>query len=434
MRAPPALAALRARARSAGPSDTGLLAAVRRRLVLWSGLTTLAVLVVLGGVFYTVVARAVEQGSVQQLYARVDTMTIGRRAFSRDPSIPAAFQFAGPASGTVAVVVLPTNDVIGPPISGLPVAAAVSAARTGSADIRTTDISGTPVRVLSLPVSLSDGSSAVLQVAQNITAEEQTLSTLRIVLVVGGLLAVLAATFAGSLYASRALVPIRDSLRRQREFAADASHELRTPLAVIRASVDELEMNADRPIRAAGPALGDIRAEVDHLTALVDDLLLLARTDSGAISLERIPLDLAGVAEESISTLAGLAHRAGASVVLDPQPTPVLGDTVRLRQLVTILVDNAIRHSTAGGRVTVTVRPDGGRATLTVDDQGPGIRPEDLGRVFDRFWRAEGEPAGGTGLGLSIASWITRQHDGTIEAANRPEGGARFVVRLPLRT
>jgi signal transduction histidine kinase len=101
---------------------------------------------------------------------------------------------------------------------------------------------------------------------------------------------------------------------------------------------------------------------------------------------------------------------------------------------VTILVDNAIRHSPAGGRVTVRVRPDAGRGVLSVEDDGPGIRPEDLPRVFDRFWRADGEPSGGTGLGLAIASWLATHHDATIEALNRPEGGARFVVRLPLRT
>jgi signal transduction histidine kinase len=419
----------------AASSDARLLTNVRRRLVAWSALTTVVVLTVLGLAFYTIVARAIEQGSINQLHAGVDQLTAGRRAFTRALNAPLGVQVGGPASGTFALLVGPSGGVIlGPTETGLPVADGVVAAQAGEEDVRTVDIAGAPVRVLSVPVTVAGVGPAVLQVGQSINAEQQTLSTLRIVLVGGGLLALLAATLGGAAYASRALVPIRESLRRQREFAADASHELRTPLAVIRASVDELEQRADRPVRDSGPALGDIRAEVDHITALVDDLLLLARSDSGAIALERVPLDLAGVAEEAIPPLAGLAQRRGARVVLDPAPTPIVGDAGRLRQLVTILVDNSIRHSPVGGRVTVGVRPDGGRAVLSVDDEGPGIRPEDLPRVFDRFWRAEGEPAGGTGLGLSIASWLAAHHDATIEAANRPDGGARFVVRFPLRS
>jgi signal transduction histidine kinase len=97
-----------------------------------------------------------------------------------------------------------------------------------------------------------------------------------------------------------------------------------------------------------------------------------------------------------------------------------------------ILVDNAIRHAPSGTNVSVLVRADGPDATLIVDDEGPGIRPDDLPRVFDRFYRAAGAPGGGTGLGLAIAAWIVERHDGRIEAANRPTGGARFTARIPL--
>ena len=117
--------------------------------------------------------------------------------------------------------------------------------------------------------------------------------------------------------------------------------------------------------------------------------------------------------------------------MLDPLPAPVTGDPLRLRQLVTILVDNAIRHSPAGSTVAVWVRPETGGALLQVDDHGPGVKPEDLPRLFERFWRADNAPAGGTGLGLAIAKWIVEQHGGTIGAFNRPEGGASFWARLP---
>jgi signal transduction histidine kinase len=121
----------------------------------------------------------------------------------------------------------------------------------------------------------------------------------------------------------------------------------------------------------------------------------------------------------------------GVRVEVDPQPAVVAGDPARLRQLVMILVDNAIRHSPIDGRVGVAVRAVGSGASLVVEDDGPGIRPEDLPHVFERFYRAPGAPGGGTGLGLAIAAWIVDRHGGRIAVANRAEGGARFVVDLP---
>jgi signal transduction histidine kinase len=109
-----------------------------------------------------------------------------------------------------------------------------------------------------------------------------------------------------------------------------------------------------------------------------------------------------------------------------------MGDPVRLRQLVGILVDNALHHAPTGSQVGVRVRAEGGNAILVVEDQGTGIRPEDLPRVFDRFYRAAGAPGGGTGLGLAIAAWIVERHGGRIAAANREPHGARFTVQLPL--
>jgi signal transduction histidine kinase len=239
-------------------------------------------------------------------------------------------------------------------------------------------------------------------------------------------------------YARRALVPIRESLgaqraalRRQREFAADASHELRTPLTVIRSSVELLRRNAARPVAEVGDTLTDIDAEVQQLTGLVDDLLLLARSDSGAIALERIPLQLDDVATEAAAALAKPAADSGVRIEIDPAPTPAVGDPARLRQLVTILLDNAIRHSPRDATVRLAVRPVAGGASLVVDDAGPGVRPEDRERVFDRFWRAPGAPPGGTGLGLAIARWIAEHHDGSIAVHASDAGGARFEVRLP---
>jgi signal transduction histidine kinase len=200
---------------------------------------------------------------------------------------------------------------------------------------------------------------------------------------------------------------------------------------VIRTSVEHLRHHADEPVRNVGDALEDIDAEVEHLTAMVGDLLLLARSDSGAVALERVPVELDDVASEAAAALRGPAEARDVHLVLDPEPAALLGDPARLRQLVTVLVDNAIRHSPSGGEVRIAVRRTGDSARLTVEDGGQGIRQDDLPRIFDRFWRAPDAPSGGTGLGLAIAKWIAERHDGRIEAANRPEGGARFTVELP---
>ncbi len=272
------------------------------------------------------------------------------------------------------------------------------------------------------------------------TAEVSLLDTLLVVLFGGGVIALVLATGLGFVYAGRALVPIRASmsrrdaaLQRQREFTANASHELRAPLTVVRASVADLRRNADEPVRQVGDALDDIDAEVVHLTALVDDMLLLARTDSGAVELNLEETDLADIAAEVAGAIGPVAAERDVRVVLDPRPAEMTGDALRLRQLVTILVDNAVAHSPAGSLVGVTVRPEGDEVTLVVDDEGPGIRPDDLPHVFERFWRADDAPPGGTGLGLAIAAWIVEGHGGTISASNRPEGGARLAVRLPVR-
>ena len=422
--------------------DAALLRRTRLRLLAWSGGLTLLILVLLGAALYAAVSGSLASRGTDILAARASGL---ERLLQLPGQIPDRFVlgpgFGGEASGTLALIVRPDGGLVGPTelqsINGVPDPAGLSAARAGSVDVRQVEVSSIPVRVYSVAVTRPDG-EYVVQVLGERSSEVQLLSTLLTVLLFGGLAALLLALAAGYVYAGRALIPVRASmdrrdaaLRRQREFTANASHELRTPLTVIRASVADLRRNRKQPVEKVGEALDDIDAEVSHLTALVEDLLLLARTDSGALALERVALDLADVAVEAAGPLTPVAAERGVQLEVDPRPAPVDADPVRLRQLVTILTDNALAHSPAGTTVTVRVRPEGGQAVLTVDDQGPGIREEDLPRLFERFWRADNAPAGGTGLGLSIAAWIVAAHGGTISAANRPEGGARFEVRLP---
>jgi signal transduction histidine kinase len=189
----------------------------------------------------------------------------------------------------------------------------------------------------------------------------------------------------------------------------------------------------DARVAEMRPAIDDMTSEVDDLTRLVDDLLLLARADSGAVGVSREQVDLADVATAAIGALAPLAEERSVRLNLDARPATVVGDPGRLRQVVTILVDNAIRHSPAGGSVFLGVAPLGRDALLRVDDEGPGVREEDRPHLFERFWRAQNAPSGGVGLGLSIAAWIVGRHAGSIDGMTRPDGqGARFEVRIPL--
>ncbi len=426
---------------AADSADAGLLRGVRRNLVLWSGGTTLVVLLVLGAALYVTAANSLASSSQAQLESAMTPLRAivsGERPDPGDAS-PYDFDFA---SGTFALVVDAADRPIGRPRfrlpDGLPAIDAIGAARSTGRDLRIAVLGTIPVRILSESVTDPRGDTYVIQVIQDRTAEQRTLDVMLVVLGVGGVAVLLVAFGFGTLYARRALVPIRTSLanqrlalRRQREFAADASHELRTPLTVIRSSVEHLARHRAQAVGDVGTALDDIDDEVRHMTSIVEDLLLLARSDSGAVALERLPVDLGDVAADAASALAKPAGDRGVAVQVDPQPSMVDGDPARLRQLVMILVDNAIRHSPAGGQVNVTVRDDGLGATVTVDDDGPGIRPEERARIFERFYRAPGAPGGGTGLGLAIAAWIVARHEGRIDVDDRPDGGARFTVRLP---
>ncbi|HEX5148682.1 MAG TPA: HAMP domain-containing sensor histidine kinase, partial [Candidatus Limnocylindrales bacterium] len=327
---------------AAEAADGRLIRHVRRNLVLWSGGTTLLVLVVLAVALYAAVAGSLANSGIEQLDARM-SLVRGERPDPRDET-RLGFIFGGGSSGTYAIAIDPAGNLVpGPriprPPTGLPDQAGVAAAASSGRDVRTSSLSGTPVRILTETVEV-DGQTYTVQVIQDRTAEQRTLETMLAVLLVGGVVVLVVAFGFGTVYARRALVPIRESLtnqrtalRRQREFAADASHELRTPLTVIRSSVDYLLRHRSEPVAQVGTALEDIDDEVSHMTAIVEDLLLLARSDSGAVELDRVPLDLGDVAADGASALSKPATDRGVRVEVDPQPAVIAGDPARLRQL-----------------------------------------------------------------------------------------------------
>ena len=219
---------------------------------------------------------------------------------------------------------------------------------------------------------------------------------------------------------------------RVRQFVADASHELRTPLAAIRGYTELAQRRRAEVPGDVAHAMSRVQSEADRMTHLVEDLLLLARLDSGR-PLQRDPVDMSRLCADAVSDahIAGPDHSWALEVPADP--LLVKGDDVRLHQVLANLLANARTHTPAGTSVTVTLRADGDRVVLRVADDGPGIPAELQSEVFERFARGDtsrSRTAGSTGLGLAIVAAVVRAHDGTIDLHSVP-GRTELTVRLP---
>ena len=334
--------------------------------------------------------------------------------------------------------------------------------------VRTVAVGGEEYRVVAYP-SKTPGQALII--AQPLAQQEKLLARLGGVSLVFGLLGVLGAGIAGWAVARNGLRPVRkltasveeiamtedltplpvegddeiarlatafntmltslDASRdRQRRLVTDAGHELRTPLTSLRTNVDLLtqvaqdERNLDP--QARDELLDDIRAQIDELTTLIGDLTELARDEPLAPVVGEV--DLSEIVDVSVARV----RRRAVNVTFDveTQGWDVVGEAGALERAVTNLLDNAAKWSPVDGTVTVRLQ-DG---VLTVDDQGPGIAPEDRLQVFDRFWRAaESRTMPGSGLGLSIVWQVAERHSGSVSAQASPDGGARLVLILPGR-
>lgn len=484
--------------------SSALFALTRRRLVLWNIAVTGVIMVAFALVAY-VLANQVLAGEVDgQLAARAgEAQTHLSHDLSDlnddhdyDTGTPGVFLLLLRPDGTV------LRDSLSGHLAGLPDRAAVRAALTsGQPDLRTVSVGfngAVEVRLRTEDVKQRGVLVGVLQLGVFTQPYDHELHLLLLVLAMVGAGGLVLALCGGFFLASRALVPVRTAFRRQRDFVADASHELRTPLMLIRADIDVLgrelrSIRARLPLArpAAQPVNGsssagslalamlegksdlvdvsqlddqlelvdDALSEIDRMTRLLRELLLLARLDAGAVKEMRQPVALSEQLEGMVEQVRRRTEAQGLTVQAHIAPGLwVVGNADQLRQLWLILLDNAIRYNQPGGSITLTGAVEHHQACISVADTGIGIAQADLSRVFERFYRADkahahasthqaalaaakadGEEAeayhqtgSGAGLGLAIAHQIVQAHQGHVSVKSAIEKGTIFTVQLPV--
>jgi signal transduction histidine kinase len=224
-----------------------------------------------------------------------------------------------------------------------------------------------------------------------------------------------------------------DSLAREdevrRALVADVTHELRTPVTVLQASLEEL---VDGTVEPEVERLSSLHDEVLRLTRILQDLQALSAAQAAGLDMHVQPVDLAAVAGEAIERLSGPFASAEIEPRVDLEPAVVLGDPSRLDQVITNLLTNALKFTPAGGEVHVSVSRMNGEARMAVEDTGPGIAPDELDHVFERFWRGgAARSSSGSGVGLAVVAELVRAHHGHVGVESSPGEGARFLVTLP---
>jgi heavy metal sensor kinase len=227
------------------------------------------------------------------------------------------------------------------------------------------------------------------------------------------------------------------SFRQIRQFSADASHELQTPLTILKGEID-VALRMPRSPEEYQRILKSALEEIDRVARLVEGLLLLARADAGVLRMDLQPVDLAQLVEDVYGQAKILADRRKITLLLGVmEPLSIRGDYERLRQVLLNLVDNGIKYTPSGGRVTLSLQRDGEWASLRVTDTGIGLSPGDQEKIFERFYRSAEDRSrgeGGAGLGLCIARSIAEAHGGKIQVESTPGLGSTFTVLLPLQS
>lgn len=333
------------------------------------------------------------------------------------------------------------------------------------------------LRVLTVPLVLGDRPIGAIQIGASLAIVDATQESLVIVLIIGTLISILIAGLASAISSQQALAPLEDvtetalqitraddlsrripytgppndeigqlihafnqTLGRlenlfntQRRFLADVGHELRTPLTVIKGNIDLMKMMKELDEES----VESIESEVERMTRLVGDLLLLSQAESGKLPLHLQLIELDTLLIEVLGQMRVIAKDKVTLQLGEMDQVQVCADKDKLKQVFVNLVQNAIHYTPRGGKVVVSLRKSDHQALVSVSDNGPGISPQDLPYIFERFYRGEkartrSKDGKGFGLGLSIAYWIVKNHDGSIEVDSKPGEGTTFRVHLPM--
>ncbi len=423
----------------ANPS-TRMFSGIQRRLILWYSGVLAAILIVAGTLLYV--------GMQSELFGPVDTfltssaqvLSSGWQADGIPPCLEGHAQVAPyvacfSADGSLVGASGPASQAPGFLTASLAKTAIQSGGSQDSIDAGN-GLGAVGRYALAVRDPKSGQLLGVVQVGISIEGENRALSTLRTLLLLVGALTLGGASIGGWLLARRALTPARLAYSRQQAFIADASHELRTPLTLMRADAEMLLRGRERMPPEDTALLTDLVGETEHLAALTDHLLTLARLDSGSARREHDVVDLTDLAEAVARRTSALAAEKHVTLrqKKPDQPILVIGDQRLLEQALLILVDNAIKYNVPQGTVTVRTYRQGVRACVSVRDTGVGIAPEHLNRLGERFYRpdrARSRETGGTGLGLSIAFGVARSHHGVLTLTSTPEKGTTATIALP---
>lgn len=293
-------------------------------------------------------------------------------------------------------------------------------------------------RVLIFPnQNQSSSTIASIGIVRSLEDVKGTLRSLMWDIAAGIIAGVVISIFAGLFLAERALIPIRRSWEKQQRFVADASHELRTPTAVIHAQTELLLRHPTHSIEQDSPNIAVILKESKRMGKLVDDLLTLARSDSNQLQIQSSIIALDSLLSEVTDQFRVLGHTQEIEIITDLQkPLSLWGDEGRIRQLLIILLDNALKYTPSSGRIEVNGRYQSNSVYISISDSGYGIAEDELPHIFERFYRGDkvrSRTQGGTGLGLSIAQWIVDAHGGVIRVNSKVNMGTKVELLFPRR-
>jgi len=309
------------------------------------------------------------------------------------------------------------------------------------AEVRVFDLPSESGRLINVMMTYKtinvDEIAQTVYVGKDVTALYSGLRKATFILIFLGIVALIIASVFGHIMAGRAIAPMKEAYEKQKQFAADASHELRTPLSVVMSSAELLLADPSIQSPFLREILGDVKSEVKKMSQLVSDLLMVARSDNNALKIKIQKVDLGNLLGQNVRMMTPLAEKKEITLTGEGFRKVLIScDEQKIKQLVLILVDNAIKYTPNGGSVKVIMGTnDEEKVFFSVSDSGIGIAPEDKDKIFERFYRvdkARSREMGGNGLGLAIATEILRIHEGKIFVDSVPNQGTTFTVQLKI--